>query len=97
MELLGRHKLNTFAAAFPRCRAPFNVFACEVAEASWKDFREIKDRYRFAEVGKNGQVVFGFVENLYLVETLIRLDKGLLVVERAWESTTRPGRKSALN
>ncbi len=97
MELLGHYKLNAFAAAFPRCQEPLNAFACEVNEASWKDFRQIKDRYRFAQVGKSGQVVFGFVENRYLVETLIHLDKGLLVVQRAWESTSKPGRKSALN
>lgn len=97
MELLGRCKLNAFAAAVPRCQEPFNVFAHEVEEASWKNFREIKDRYRFAQVGTNSQVVFGFVENHYLVETLIRLDKGLLVVQRVWASTARPIRKSALN
>lgn len=98
MELLGRYRLNAFAELFPRCREPFRAFACEVREATWNGHADIHDRYRSAQIGANGQVVFGFVEGLYLVETQIRFDKGLMTVKRAWEKIPKAVRRSsALN
>jgi len=97
MELLGRYRLNAFAKLFPRCREPFRAFACEVQEATWTGHVEIRDRYRSAQVGANGHVVFGFVEGLYLVETQIRFDKGLMTVERAWQKAPKTIRGSSLN
>lgn len=98
MELLGRYRLNAFAEQFPRCREPFRAFICEVREATWKGYAEIQDLYRSAQIGANGQVVFGFVEGLYLLETQIRLDKGLLTVKRAWQKKVPKAiRRSALN
>lgn len=97
MELLGKLRLTAFAEMFPRCREPFQIFAYEVREASWTRIAEVKARYQSATVEENDHVVFPFVGGLYLVETQIRFDKGLMKVERAWQKNAKTSRRSSLN
>ena len=84
MHLYGILIVQRFATAHPACRSAAYAWILEAKEGAWSSEQHVQERYRTAQVGKNGRVVFDLLTGIYMLATRVMYDKGILVVERAW-------------
>lgn len=84
MQLYGIIILNEFAAAHPDCRGHVAAWQGEVEAANWANLRQLQERYITAQVAKGGRVVFRLLQGLYMLDTKVRCDKGIVFVQDAW-------------
>ncbi|CAN7768316.1 type II toxin-antitoxin system HigB family toxin [Variovorax sp. LjRoot84] len=84
MQLYGVVILNEFAAAHPECRGHVAAWRGEVEAATWTNLRQLQERYITAQIAKSGRVVFRLLQGLYMVDTKVRCDKGIVLVQNAW-------------
>lgn len=88
MRLIGLLRLDALCDLHPECRGQVIAWRNEVDQAQWTSLREVRERYATAEVANNGTVVFRLLHGLYQLATLVRLDRGIVVVERAWATAS---------
>lgn len=84
MQVYGILLLQDFATAHPECRGAVAAWILEAREAVWTTAREVQERYTRAKVSAGGRVVFDLHLGLYLICALLKYDKGIVLVERAW-------------
>jgi mRNA-degrading endonuclease HigB of HigAB toxin-antitoxin module len=88
MQLIGILRLDALCAQHPECRGLVTAWRHEVEDADWTSLRQVRERYITATVAKDGTVVFRLLQGLYQLATLVRLDKGIVFVERAWSTAS---------
>lgn len=93
MQLIGILRLDALCTQHPECRGLVTAWRHEVEAAEWTSLRQVRERYASATVANDGTVVFRLLQGLYQLATLVRLDKGIVVVERAW--STAAGQNAA--
>lgn len=88
MQLIGILRLDALFTQHPECRGLVTAWRREVEAAEWTSLRQVRERYATATVANDGTVVFRLLQGLYQLATLVRLDKGIVVVERAWSTAS---------
>lgn len=94
MQLFGKLVLSEFSDAFPESIGQVTAWRHEVEEANWSSLRQVQERYRNARVSKGGRVVFSLRKGLYLLDTSVRCDKGIVLVREARVEIATEGRTS---
>lgn len=84
MQLYGTIILNEFAAANPACRGCVAAWRLEVETVTWTTPRQMQERHLTAQIAKGGRVVFRLLKGLYLLDTKVMFDRGIVLVENAW-------------
>lgn len=95
MQLHGIILLNEFAAKNPDCRGHVAAWRGEVEAASWTSLSQVQERYLTAQISKGERVIFRLLRGLYMVDTKVRCDKGIVLVQDAWvdgQPTKTPSR-----
>lgn len=88
MQLIGTLRLDALCTQHPECRGLVAAWRHEVEAAEWTSLRQVRERYATATVANDGTVVFRLLQGLCQLATLVRLDKGIVVVERAWSTAS---------
>lgn len=88
MQLIGILRLDALCAQHPECQGLVAAWRREVEAAEWTSLRQVRERYATATVANDGTVVFRLLQGLYQLATLVRLDKGIVVVEQAWSTAS---------
>ena len=81
MRLLGRLRLEEFAALHPDARGALRAWEQEVLAAEWKSPAELKTRYPSASLLGQGRVVFNIRGNRYRLLTTIAYNTGVVTIE----------------
>lgn len=84
MQLYGTIILDEFAAAHPDCRGYVAAWRMEVETVTWTTPRQLQERHFTAQIAKGGRVVFRLLKGLYMLDTKVRFDRGIVLVENAW-------------
>jgi len=88
MQLIGILRLDALCTQHPECRGLVTAWRHEVEGAEWTSLRQVRELYVTAAVANDGTVVFRLLQGLYQLATLVRLDKGIVVVEKAWSTAS---------
>jgi len=84
MQLYGTIILDDFATAHPGCRGCVAAWRMEVETVTWTTPRHMQERHLTAQVAKGGRVVFRLLKGLYMLDTKVMFDRGIVLVENAW-------------
>jgi mRNA-degrading endonuclease HigB of HigAB toxin-antitoxin module len=84
MQLYGTIILDEFTAAYPDCRGHVAAWRVEVEEATWTTSQHLQERHITAQIAKGGRVVFRLLKGLYMLDTKVKFDRGVVLVEKAW-------------
>lgn len=84
MQLYGVVILNEFATAHPECCGHIAAWRGEVEAATWLTLKQLQERFITAQVAAGGHVIFRLLQGLYMVDTKVQCDRGIVVVQDAW-------------
>ena len=82
MRLVGREKLDAFAAKHSDARSWLENWIADVELSKWKTPQDIKDKYSTASFLAGNVAIFNVKGNRYRLEVLVAYATGVLVVQR---------------
>lgn len=82
MLVVGRNKLEEYAAGHPDIRTQLDAWLSEVEEADWQSPVDVKNRYPSASVVANKGFIFNIKGNNYRLEVKINFASKTVLVTR---------------
>lgn len=82
MQVVGRARLEDFAAKHADVRSAIDAWLSEVEEANWTTSAQLKARYPSASLISKERVIFNLKGNKYRLDTTVAYLNQLVVVRR---------------
>lgn len=82
MRVVGRERLERFAAKHADARPQIDAWLCEVEEATWRTTNDIKARFPTASLLPQNHVVFNVKGNKYRLDAKIGYEAQVVLVVR---------------
>jgi mRNA interferase HigB len=80
--VVGRERLEKFAAKHADARPQIDAWLCEVEEASWRTTNDIKARFPSASLLPGNRVMFNLKGNKYRLDTKVGYESQIVLVMR---------------
>jgi len=81
MRLISRKHLKDFCERHPDAKAPLDAWYHEVKRANWKNFADIRLKYRSADVVAGNRVIFNIGGNKYRLVVKVAYKVGVVYVK----------------
>lgn len=82
MNILDWSKVEEFCRRHADARGPFDAWKCEVEDAKWRTFNELKEKYHYASILGNKRIVFNIKGKKYRLQVRVNLKFGIIRIER---------------
>jgi mRNA interferase HigB len=82
LKVVGRERLEKFAAKHADARPQIDAWLCEVEEASWRTTNDIKARFPSASLLPGNRVMFNLKGNKYRLDTKVGYESQIVLVMR---------------
>ncbi len=80
MRIVSRKALNEFALRFPVAKGQLAAWFHEVKRADWRDFHDVKEKYRSVSPLKGGRAVFNICGNKYRIVVMINFTVKVVLI-----------------
>ena len=80
MHVISRKTLSEYWQAYPDIEETLKAWYQEANHANWKSFKDIKNRYKSADVLPNNRVVFNIKGNHYRLIVKINYSIGIIYI-----------------
>lgn len=80
MRIVSRKALNEFALRFPDAKGQLDAWFHEVKRADWRDFHDVKEKYRSVSPLKGGRAVFNICGNKYRIVVMINFTVKVVLI-----------------
>jgi len=88
MDIYQKPLLDAFQDEHPDSRLPIGCWQLEVEEAQWDGPKEVKKRYKTADVSPN-RIVFNLDHGRFCLQVKVRYERGILLIEDVWLAKSR--------
>lgn len=85
MKLIGRDLLDKFVRKHADAQKPLSAWGTLVEAAKWKNFQDVKNQFRSADVLSGNRVIFNIKGNKHRLVTVVAYQQG--VVQVIWVGT----------
>lgn len=82
MRVVGRIKLDSFAAQHAEIRGPLTAWIAEIEEANWRGPGDVKARYPSASFLSDNRAIFNIKGNKYRIEVKLSYETQVLIALR---------------
>ena len=88
MQIYQRPLLESFQDEYPDSRLPIDCWQLEADAAAWTGPKDVKKRYKTAEVSPN-RIVFNLDRGRFCLQVMVRYERGILLIEDLWLAKSR--------